>query len=115
MCRSGPRWLSLILALGALGAGAGTALAEPLFVQDVSDAASTDVAAVPTWSSLAVSSPSSSISSPSGALRVSLAPGDHASFSRTADFSPAPSALICRFNLSLSGAGTNATGAQVFR
>lgn len=115
MCRSGTRWLSLVLVLGALGAGAGNALAEPLFVQDASDGTSMDVAAVPTWSSLAVSSSKSSISNPAGALRVSVAPGDHASFSRTADFSPAPSALICRFNLSLSGAGTNETSAQVFR
>lgn len=115
MCRSRTRWLSLVLALGALGAGAGHALAEPLFVQDASDGTSVDAAAVPTWSSLAVSSPRSRISNLAGALSVSVAPGDHASFSRTADFSPAPTALICRFNLSHTGAGTNETGAQILR
>lgn len=115
MCRSGTRRLSLILMLGVLGGGAGNALAEPLFVQDVADASAADVVGTPTWSSLAVSSSSSSVANQSGALRVSLAPGDHASCTRTADFNPAPSALICRFNLSLSDVGAGATNAQVLR
>jgi hypothetical protein len=105
----------LVLVLGAFGAGTGNALAEPLLVADASDEASMDVAAVPTWSSLAVSSSKSSISHLAGTVRVSVAPGDHASFSRTADFSPAPSALICRFNLAFSGVGTHEAGTQVLR
>ena len=67
------------------------------------------------WQSLAVSSDRSHISSDAHALSVALSPGDQASFSRTADLTPAPSALLCRFNITVSDLGAAKSMSQVFR
>jgi hypothetical protein len=76
-------------------------------------AADVDLSTAGRWQTLAVSSAKSRIDDESGALTVTLAPGDRASLSRTANFTPEPSALLCRFNLTLAD-GTTA-GRQVLR
>jgi hypothetical protein len=67
------------------------------------------------WQSLAVSSDRSRISSDDHALSVALSAGDQASFSRTADLMPAPSALLCRFNITVSDLGAATAMSQVLR
>jgi hypothetical protein len=67
------------------------------------------------WEALAVSSPRSSVDSDDRALSVSLAPGDHAAFSRAADLAPAPSTVLCTFNVQVSDLGVSKPALQVFR
>src|SRR5262245_48358301 len=64
---------------------------------------------------LAVSSSHSTIGSDARALTVELMPGDHAAFSRAADFQPEPSAVLCRFNVAVSQVGVARPAVQVFR
>jgi hypothetical protein len=67
------------------------------------------------WEALAVSSPRSSIDNDARALSVSLAPGDRAAFSRAADLAPAPSTVLCTFNVQVSDLGVSKPALQVFR
>ena len=100
--------LALVLALPAPSARAA------VLMQDTGEEMSQD-AAVGRWESFAVSSPKSRISSEARSVTVALAPGDRASFARTADLSPAPSAILCTFNVSLSGVGFGEAASQVIR
>ena len=88
--------------------------AAPALTQDGAEDVSAALdASLPRWESYAVSSSRSRISDDGQALNVALASGDRVSFSRAAELTPAPAALLCTFNLSMSGAGE--TTAQVLR
>jgi hypothetical protein len=106
-------WWGLLAALIALFAG--TSVRAALLVEDGGDDALSEGAPVARWEALAVSSSRSSIGGQGHALTVDLASGDHAAFSRTADLTPAPTAVLCRFNFNLSALGTARPTAQVFR
>src|SRR5678815_3422518 len=67
------------------------------------------------WEALAVSSAKSRIESDESSLSVVLAQGDRASFSRAADLTPEPSAVLVTFNISLSDLGMSRATTQVFR
>lgn len=77
--------------------------------------ASGDAAAVARWEALAVSSAHSTIGGGDRSLTINLANGDQASFSRSSDLMPAPTAVVCRFNLGLPAVGRSRSTSQVFR
>src|SRR5262245_15045800 len=96
--RAGPL-LALAVALLATPALAA------VLMQSMSDESMAEDSAVGGWESFAVSSAASRITDQAHALKVALAQGDHASFSRAADLSPAPTAILCTFNVSMSDLG----------
>jgi hypothetical protein len=103
-------------ALAALVAILGTAPAHAVvLVEDADDPAATDARPAARWEALAVSSARSSIGGEEHALTVDLAPGDHAAFSRAADLAPAPTAVLCTFNVQVSDLGSARPTEQVFR
>lgn len=67
------------------------------------------------WDAFAVSSARSRIATETHGISVRLADGDRATFSRAADISPAPSAVLCTFNVSVSDIGAERITSQVFR
>ena len=107
------------LRLGALLVLAAGLLAAPapadVLMQDLGDESVAEDTALWNWESFAVTSSNSRISVEAQALKVALAPGDHASFSRAADLTPAPAAILCTFNVSMPGTGADEATAQVFR
>ena len=111
--RGRPRvWLLLIALFANQVRTPDRALA--LLDDTMSDASAVD-AAGPRWESFSVSSAKSRISPEQNGMAVELVAGDHASFSRAADMHPAPSALLCTFNVSVSGIGPERIASQVFR
>ena len=86
-----------------------------VLMQNMSDELIAQDSAVGGWESFAVSSARSRISDQAQAMKVALAPGDHASFSRAADLSPAPNAILCTFNVSISDLGPGEATSQVLR
>jgi flagellar hook capping protein FlgD len=92
-----------------------SAPASELSQEGAEDVSAAVDASIPRWESYAVSSSRSRISDDGQALNVALAPGDRASFSRAADLTPAPAALLCTFNLSMTGSGAGEANAQVLR
>ena len=99
------RYLRLCLVVGvALASSASRSPGgELLGVSENEPSEPVDGATAP-WRIFAVSSPRSEISAGVNALRVQLASGDRASCSREVGRDPLR-AIVCRFNLSLTGAG----------
>jgi hypothetical protein len=107
-----PRAWLLLLALFATQAR--TPASALVLVEDAGgDGAAVESAA--RWETFAVSSAKSQIATETHGISVRLANGDRASFSRAADLSPAPSAVLCTFNVSVSGIGAERISSQVFR
>ena len=67
------------------------------------------------WDAFGATSDRSGFTTDGTALRAARAPGDHLSLLRTTGLTPAPSALLITFNITLSGAKSRTTTAQVFR
>jgi flagellar hook capping protein FlgD len=106
--RAGP-----LLALAAVLLAAPTTAA--VLMQDTGDEATAEDNPIGRWESFAVSSSRSQIFDEGQGMKVVLAPGDRASFARAADLPSAPSAVICTFNVSLSGIGDAEAASQVLR
>jgi hypothetical protein len=104
-------WGSLAALIAVFAAGPARA---GLLLED-GEPASDENAAVARWEALAVSSAHSRIGGVDQALTVDLANGDHASFSRSSDLMPSPTAVLCRFNLGLASLGSSRPTTQVFR
>ena len=101
--------------LGAAPASAATIFAPGLTADD-SESGSLDAAPVSgEWDSFGAGSTHSTFTNTSHTLRILSAPGDAVSLSRTTDFSPAPDAVLCTFNLALSGLGPGRVAPQVLR
>src|SRR5262245_36336722 len=109
-----PSWLVLLPAL-ICGLVTTPARSAVLMKDAPADEGSSTVTNAGNWEALAVSSAKSRIESDDKSLSVVLAPGDRASFSRTADLAPEPSAVLVTFNVSLSDLGTSRATTQVFR
>jgi hypothetical protein len=107
-----PSWLVLAALLCALVTT--PARSDVLMKDAPADEGSTTVANA-NWEALAVSSAKSRIESDESSLSVVLAQGDRASFSRAADLTPEPSAVLVTFNISLSDLGMSRATTQVFR
>lgn len=105
-------WLLLIALFATQSRTPATALA--LVEDSIGETAATEAAGA-RWEALAVSSARSRIAAEPTGMVVELASGDRASFSRAADMSPAPSAVLCTFNVSMSDIGGDRITSQVFR
>jgi FlgD Ig-like domain len=111
---SRPRaWLGALVAL--LAAFAVMPARAGVLVEDALDDAAAADASAARWEALAVSSAKSRITGEARTMTVELAAGDRASFSRSAAMSPAPNAILCTFNVGVSGIGGERTTQQVFR
>src|SRR5262245_58901218 len=86
-----------------------------VLVEEAADDGTGAAVASGRWAARGVSSGRSHIGQDAGALTVDLAAGDHAAFSRTAAFSPAPTSVLCTFNVAFSGLGKERPVEQVFR
>ena len=102
--------------LGALVALLATLAMTPAradIVDDADDGAANASAA--RWEAFSVSSAKSRIAAEPHGMVVELAAGDRAAFSRAADLNPAPGAILCTFNVSVSGIGAERIASQAFR
>jgi len=107
--------VSSFIILGAVPASTAT-IFSPSLPADDSESSSLDVAPESgAWDSFGASSARSTFTNTSHSMRISSAPGDAVSLSRTTDFSPTPVAIVCTFNLALSGLGPGRPAPQVLR
>ena len=109
-------WIPPLLATVLMVVGAAPALPATIFSPGQPESSDADAGTSNgQWDSFGASSGRSSFTSASNSMRVSSAAGDAVSLSRTTDFSPAPDAVLCTFNLTLSDIGPGRISDQVLR
>jgi hypothetical protein len=103
--------------LGALVALLATLAMTPARADIVDDAIDDGAAAASAarWEAFAVSSAKSRIAAEPHGIVVELANGDRATFSRAADMNLSAGAILCTFNVSMSGVGAERITSQAFR
>src|SRR5437867_11280477 len=108
-------WIPPLLATVLMVVGAAPALPATIFSPGQPESSDADAGTNGQWDSFGASSGRSSFTSASNSMRVSSAAGDAVSLSRTSDFSPAPQAALCPFNLTLSHIGPGRISDQALR
>ena len=112
----GVSWNRLLLATMLMVVGAAPALPATIFSPGHPESSDTDAGTSGgQWDSFGASSARSTLTSATHSMGVFSAPGDAVSLSRTTDFSATPVAVLCTFNLALSGVGRGRISDQVLR